>query len=180
MNNQNMHLVINVVLFQATWFSLVMGPLLLAGVLLVSLVIHAGLSSENLKREIGFALCVVCFGVISDSLMRVSNVYTLPSSSLFGQYLIPSWLMLLWVAFSFSLKHSLNWMFGMPKLMLLLLMIAGPVSYYAGSQLNSDRIQIEYDLMHWMFIQWAVLALIIFGLHLAFYRFKSREEHSGY
>lgn len=180
MNNHNINLVINVVLFQATWFSLVMGPLLLACLLLGILLAHAIFYSGNIKREIGFALCVVFFGVISDSLMMVFNVYTLPSPSSFSQHLIPSWLMLLWVAFSFSLKHSLNWMFGMPKLMLILLMIAGPVSYYAGAQLNSDRIQIEYDLMHWMFIQWTGLAVIIFGLHLAFYRAASVKEKSGY
>lgn len=180
MNKHNMHLVTNIVLFQATWFSLVMGSLLWSSLLLLVLVIHAAMSSENIIREAGFVVCVVLFGIVSDSLMMAFKVYSLPSDYILHRSLIPSWLILLWVAFACSLKHSLNWMFGMPKLMPMIIMIAGPVSYYAGSKLNPERIDIEIALLHWVFFQWALIAFILQGLHLVFYGAGDRKESKAY
>ena len=178
MNKHTINLVTNVVLFQATWFSLVMGPLWLAVIPLTMLLIHAGICSDNAKREIAFAFCVMCFGVICDSIMMTFNIYSLQPLSVFDQSLLPSWLILLWVAFSMSLKHSLNWLFSMPKVMLIILTIVGPASYYAGAQLNPQRIVIELDLIYWVMIQWAVLSLIILGLHEAFYN-RALEKEVG-
>ncbi|QQD20789.1 DUF2878 family protein [Venatoribacter cucullus] len=51
--------------------------------------------------------------------------------------LIPLWLMLLWLAFACTLRHSLDWLLRKPWLAVLLGLTAAPWSYYAGDLLGA-------------------------------------------
>lgn len=166
MNQHNIHLLINIILFQCSWFALILGPLLLGVGFLLCLLIHVNITSKNLKLDCLFYLLVILFGVILDSLLMHLGVYQfeVQSDVSLHQALIPAWLICLWLAFALTLKRSLNWLLSYPWLMLFLLAVFGPLSYYAGSQLNPQRIQIMGDELFLM-LQWVVMSGVIIGLN---------------
>ncbi|MFT5591747.1 MAG: hypothetical protein ACI8SR_000102 [Oceanicoccus sp.] len=166
MNQHKTQLIINIILFQCTWFSLVTGPLLFGIVFLLCLLIHTSCTSRNVILDSVFYLLVLLFGVIADSLLMHLGVYQfgLGLDAWSNQALIPVWLICLWLAFALTLKRSLNWLFSYPWLMLILLAVLGPLSYYAGSQLNPLRFQIKGDML-FLILQWVVMSGVILGLN---------------
>ena len=70
----------------------------------------------------------------------------------------PIWLLSLWIAFSTTLNHSMNWLFNSPLIALAAGLLLVPLSYVAGITLSDSAINDPY----WMFIVaegawWAVL-----------------------
>ncbi|MGR6872350.1 DUF2878 domain-containing protein [Pseudomonas sp. HK3] len=163
MAKDKMHLIINILLFQCTWFALVMGPLMLGASLLLCLLLHSVAVSNN-RKALGMLCAVVVFlGVLTDSILMNLDIYQLQPAIASYEVLIPAWLVLLWLAFALTLKRSLNWLFDFPWLMVLMLGALGPLSYYAGSQLNPDRIEINHRFLPVAVFQWTVIGFVIIG-----------------
>ncbi|WP_076415401.1 DUF2878 domain-containing protein [Shewanella sp. UCD-KL12] len=121
---------INLVLFQATWFVSAIytdraWPYLLAIVL-----VHFLLSPTTKKDS--RLLILMPIGVVVDKvLMDLGVFYT--SAEVF-----PFWLMLIWCMFIISFNHSLKWLMAMPlALSALIGAIAGPLSYRLGAELGA-------------------------------------------
>lgn len=153
---------INFILFQVTWFALVMDLLdgKLGVISLFLLFLHVLISSKNTLREMLFVCLVVFFGVISDALMHSLFLYEFPKYE--SVNFIPVWLVLLWCGFSLCLIRSLAWLFEYPILFLIGMTVFGPLSYLAGEQLGA----ISMSLLAFgvAFIQWCVLGGIILAL----------------
>lgn len=163
MINSTLLLLFNVLFFQFAWFSLVLGYLELGIVFSMLLVIQVWITAENKKNEILFYIFIVVLGVISDSLLMNYQVYIFPldSDNALHNKLAPIWLVILWLVFSLTLNRSLKWLLSMPILFIILLTLFGPLSYFAGSQLNPDKIQITLSIFYWSFLQWFLMGIFI-------------------
>jgi len=179
MTRSNIQLLSNIVLFQCAWFSLVLGYTVLGLVVTTTLLLHTFLTSRDRQKEMTFCLMVVVFGVLADSILMQFGVYLFTSSLDLdvSEQLIPIWLISLWVAFSLTLNRSLNWLVNIPWLLVILLAVFGPLSYYAGTQLNPELIQMDQTFVWASAIQWALMGLVIFGLYL--YLLKDSTQITG-
>ena len=121
---------INLVLFQATWFVSAIytdraWPCLIAIVLLHLLL------SPTIKEDIRL-LILLPIGVAVDKVLIDLGVFH-TSAEVF-----PLWLMLIWVMFIISFNHSLKWLMAMPlALSALIGAIAGPLSYRLGAEIGA-------------------------------------------
>jgi hypothetical protein len=167
MTKLNTALLINVVLFQCAWFTLVLGPTSLGICVTVIMFIHMVATSVERKKEILFCVVVVMFGSLADTILmhfQVYNFTTYLEFNLADQF-IPIWLVTLWLAFSLTLNRSIKWLLNTPWLFVILLCVFGPLSYYAGSQLNAEQIQFDKRFILVSSIEWGVISLVILGLY---------------
>jgi hypothetical protein len=119
--------IINLVLFQASWFSAAFLTQHAWLIMSAIVVLHFILSPTR-KRDFAI-LALVPIGIVADKLQLHLGVFTV------GNGFFPAWLVLLWVMFTVSLNHSLNWLsrFSLPALGLIGA-IGGSSSYWAGIQ----------------------------------------------
>jgi hypothetical protein len=146
---------VNLILFQAAWFSAALYNAQAAVMILLLLVVHFWLSPQ--KKTDLTSLLLVPIGVIADKSLMVLGVFDA------GESLFPLWLVLLWCMFILSLSHSLHWV---TKLSLpwqtLFGSLGGGGSYWAGIQagaLSSDlpRLWLVLSLL----CVWALLLPLI-------------------
>lgn len=181
MTKANVLLLINIVLFQCAWFSLVLGYTTLGMCITLGLFIHTALTSTQASKELLFCLLVVMFGVLADSILLQFDVYAFTASFdvNLGKDIIPLWLVALWLAFSLTLNRSLKWLVNMPWLLVIMMAVFGPLSYFAGSQLNPNQISINQELLAACVIQWAVIGFIIWGLYTCLLKEHDTASLSG-
>ncbi|MDD7804858.1 MAG: DUF2878 domain-containing protein [Endozoicomonas sp. (ex Botrylloides leachii)] len=147
--------IINALLFQAGWFICVLGGNTLALISTVLIVtIHVIFITEWKKeRELLFVTLVL--GSAVDSFLGNIGVLSFYHDSL----LLPLWLACLWLLFATTLRHCLAWT-GRHKLAGALVgAIAGPMSYYAGSQLSN--VELSLPLWKSMLILSVIWAMMI-------------------
>jgi hypothetical protein len=120
---------LNAVLFQLGWFACVLGGDLIAvAVTATILFAHSQFFMRSRREWLLFGV-VPLMGVALDSLWVYSGVLDFPQAN----FLIPIWLICLWMVFSTSLCHSFQWLQRRLLLASLLGAIAGPSSYLAGA-----------------------------------------------
>ncbi|MFC3681542.1 DUF2878 domain-containing protein [Bacterioplanoides pacificum] len=129
--------VINALLFQACWLACVIGgdPWAFAALLLL-LVVHAGwlLTRQEFSRELVIVLPVISAGIAFDTLLLHVGWLSFADHN---SAVIPFWLMVLWLAFACTLRHSLAGLIRRRWLALLLGGLGAPWSYYLGDKLGA-------------------------------------------
>jgi Protein of unknown function (DUF2878) len=131
---------LNLVTFYLGWFACVWGaanqrPLLGLGVTLLILVVHCVLM-PNPSREIRLILITGLIGFCIDTLLAICGILTFQGAGL-TSWLSPPWMVALWMLFATTLHTSLSWLAGRYLIAVLLGVIGGPASYYAGAQLGA-------------------------------------------
>ena len=150
---------VNAILFQLSWFSLVLGFYngLLGFLFVLLMLLHRLLICTQPIREMSL-VCLVCvLGITSDALLFKFQVYQTVTGEDF--VLVPIWLMGLWLAFSLTLFGSLKWLVDHGIWFVGLVSVVGPFSYVAGASLGALQVSSEY--VYWMIIQWCLLGLVI-------------------
>lgn len=153
--------VINALLFQACWLACVIGGDRWAfAALLLLLAVHAGwlLAQQEFSRELAIVLPVISAGISFDSLLLYSGWLDFSRHS---SAVIPFWLMVLWLAFACTLRHSLAGLIRHRWLALLLGGLGAPWSYYLGSQLST--VQVEAPGLIAISLFWALLLIWVSG-----------------
>lgn len=152
LSTKSLNTLVNILGFQLSWLACVVGGSVWGSITVaVFLLWH---QRCLLPGEWRLMSALTGVGVLMDTLLYHQGVLGFPGHD---GVLIPVWLMLLWLAFSATLLHSLQVMFVRPWLIGLMSAVAAPVSYYAGSQLGAVTFS-EYGL--WIIgLSWGVLML---------------------
>ncbi|WP_218563891.1 DUF2878 domain-containing protein [Marinospirillum perlucidum] len=126
-------LLANLVLFQLGWFACVLGGMSAWLVLPMCFVaLHLLWLAE--PGEALFLILVAALGGLVDSLWMQAGWMEFPGWS---APWLPGWLLILWLLFATTLKHSLAWLQGRWWLAALLGALGGSSSYYAGALLGA-------------------------------------------
>ncbi len=152
---------LNAVLFQVGWFSCLFGatqPWLL--LIPVALLLVHFYWTTSWREEGRLVASVMLFGAALDSFLLTLGVFEFPGQ----ERIIPLWLALLWALFGTTLNHSLAWTAQPWWRASLLGACAGPLSYYAGSQIADAGLPLglmQTSLL--LALIWAVLLPLLHG-----------------
>lgn len=137
MGNMKAFLWFNAIGFQVVWWSCILFHaryfgLLAVGVAAAYVACHFyGLKEK--KAEFKFVALVFAMALIGEALTQMLGIYRVDSFWPLP-YLIPLWLMALWIAFACTLRHALKMILNRPKIAIFVTMIMGPFSYLSGHQ----------------------------------------------
>lgn len=133
---------IDFVLFQAAWFVAVaaaargdvwLGVLAMSPVVVIHLV-----RVQDRVREAGYLFVAGAFGLVLDTLLSVLEVFSYPSSETsWTAWIVPPWIVALWVGFATLPRASLSWLDGRPALAALVGAVGGPLSFLGGMRLGA-------------------------------------------
>lgn len=140
MLSESLSKVINIVLYQAGWFSCVLGaaygfPLggALGAAALVGL--HLLLTDAR-KAEIQLAFCACLIGVLVDSLQQAAGLFTFKTDPRWPVWL-PLWVFVIWAQFATLFRFALHWLSGRYLLGAFLGALGGPLAYWGGIRLGA-------------------------------------------
>ncbi|MFC4655647.1 MULTISPECIES: DUF2878 domain-containing protein [Rheinheimera] len=160
-----MRLLLNSCLFNLAWFGCVYwgnGAALLVPV-------WAGLhlwQSARPKAEALLLISVMVGGALLDSLWMLTAVFIFPGQP----WLLPFWLLMLWLAFAMTLNGYLSVLKGRVWLQSLAGALAGPFSYWAGQQLGAVQFGAPLPWVLLMLsLAWAALLPALFLLNQRVY-----------
>jgi hypothetical protein len=131
---------LNFAMFYLGWFACVggagrghfwLGPVLVAGLLLV----HISLTA-NRAQEGYLIMLAGLLGFVSDTVQASLGLYAFTNTSV-APWLCPPWMVALWMLFATTLNSSMAWLAGRPRLGAVLGALCGPLSYAAGARLGA-------------------------------------------
>lgn len=155
-----MKLVINIIAFQISWFSCVIGAangLPWLGIVITLPVLGFYLYSQaNKKLALLGVLLAVVIGSLLDQALFSFGFSHYPANDI-TPFLIPSWMYALWVGFATTLNVSLKWLRDKVLLAILFGLVGGPLAYFSASKLGAIQFSepmLSYTLLS---LGWAVL-----------------------
>jgi|GEM_PF-383116 len=132
-----MRKLLNFALFQSAWFVAVkaaangnvwLGAIAIAVVVLV----HLALIGDR-ARELRYLVVVGLFGTVVDTVLSNAGVMSYPTSiAAWSSWIVPPWVIALWVGFATLPRLSLAWLSDRPLLAAGLGAIGGPLSFLGG------------------------------------------------
>lgn len=135
-----MHLLVNIVAFQAGWFACVLGaawgmPGAGVAIALAIVVAHVLLVAAP-AREVALVALAGAFGAVFDSALVAAGIIDYPHGLLL-HWAAPAWIVAMWLLFAITLNHSLRWLRGRAVLAALLGAVGGPLAFLAGERLGA-------------------------------------------
>lgn len=137
-------LVANFLIFQLGWFVSVLGAAYgwpWAGALyaVTWLAVHSLALGSGRGEALRLALAAAALGYVIDSALVLGGAIAFPEQTRLG-WPSPLWMMVLWLMFSMTLRHSLGWLRGRYLLAATLGAVGGPLAYWAGEQLGAIQL----------------------------------------
>lgn len=169
-----MHKLINAVLFQLAWFGFVAGAARnMAWLGLVPLVLLAGHALRDpatRRSDLLLGMAALAIGLLLDGSFARAGllVYADSEPALVGA---PWWILAMWLAFAWTLNHSLTYLQKHLGIAIALGVIAGPFSYYIAGR-AWGALQFVGDArmtLVWLAITWGVAtgALVLLARRVA-------------
>lgn len=165
-NSGKVAFLFNLIAFQIIWTATVLGSAHLiiwpAIVLCAAFVsIHFGLFKPH-SSDIKLILAGIVTGIILDSIWIQTGQLSFTDQRPFA-WMTPGWMIILWVGFSLTLNHSLNWLKRHPLLPILFGFFGAPFSYLIGSKLGAVQYQSSFiQVSVLLAISWAIALHILF------------------
>ncbi|NNC78180.1 MAG: DUF2878 domain-containing protein [Woeseiaceae bacterium] len=157
----------NFLLFQAAWFSSVLGAanqMPMIGPAVVAIVVAVYLvASEQPYSEFLLVLGCGFVGALFDSALVAAGWVGYPSG-MFAEGVAPYWIIAMWMSFATTLKISLFWLRGKPLLAALVGLVAGPLTYLAGAKLGGIQLLDETAALVALGAGWAVILPILVNM----------------
>jgi hypothetical protein len=160
--------IFNILGLQITWAACAYGathsqPHLGLVIAIIYITLHM-LFTQSRKQDLLILLCVGIIGISLDHINTYLGFVSFNESNIIHSF-IPLWLMSLWLVFSLTLPHSLDWLGKKPWLAFLLGGFGGSSSYWLGHKLGaitlSEPLAVSISIY---FLQWAILLLIAYRL----------------
>lgn len=124
--------IVNLVIFQAAWFSAALLKDNSIVIMVFLLAVHAYLTTKR-QADLYTAMLILPIGIASELLLISSGLLSYQSG-----LLLPVWMVLLWIHLSLSLNHSLEWLQKVPVIwQSVLAALAGTGSYAAATNLGA-------------------------------------------
>ncbi len=158
--------------FQIGWFVCILGSssfgLVYTGLLISAHFIFLKITLNKVlwAKEILWLILVLSGGLIIETLIFSAGFIYSEVPSIFFDNLIfpPVWLLTLWLLFGVALRTCLSLVFIAPKFSYLISVIAIPLNYYAGTQLNTDvdlnspyTLSLALITLMWVFLLWCFM-----------------------
>lgn len=172
-------LMLNILLFQVAWLCAAFDFQALSVIAVISLLVLLKQSQlQFISVILGFC-SAFGLGVLMDIVMHQFGIYHFPNEHAPILINTPTWLLLMWAAFSTTLFTSFYWALARPLVFMLLCGLLGPVSYLAGREIGIiqfDQVYIAIMVCAWLL--WAALFLTVWHGLIKRYRFIERRPCS--
>lgn len=158
--------VLNALLFQATWFATLIGGAEgqwhWGAIALVGLLVFSAWRN-SLRRDLGLLAILAVLGFCLDSVWAATGVldYGDQANRLGSILLAPIWITLLWMGVGLTTRHSLKFLADRPRLGAVLAGGAAVPSYLGGQRLGAVVIPDPYAL-GFIVVAWAAVFFLIF------------------
>jgi hypothetical protein len=148
-----MNVLINFLVFQAAWFSTVLGaangaPWLGPVAILAAVALHLRFTRRP-GVELRLLAVAVVLGLTVDSLLLATGWIAYPNGAWLPGF-APYWIVAMWALFATTLNVSMRWLKDRYLLAGVFGAVGGPLSYLAGARLGA---------MNFIQTEWALLAL---------------------
>ncbi len=165
---------VNFGLFQAIYFACVLGardgrPWIGALAALLLLPCNLWFFRKPLwAAEIRLWATAGLIGLVVDSGLYSAGVIAFPSAALplggggAWAFIVPPWIVVLWVTVGSTLNGSLGWLRGRMRLAALLGAVGGPLSFWSGQRLDATAL----PLNAWSFLALAIEYAVLFPILL--------------
>ena len=159
MSNHQSRTLLNIACFQLGWFACVLGaaqsmpwigPLVAVPVIALHLY-----QADNSRLEIVLMLIAAFVGSLFDQSLLSLGLIKFTSGSMHG-YLLPLWMVTLWLLFATTLNVSLRWMRGRPVVAVLFGVVGGPLAYMGGVKLGAMQFLQPTPLLIALAIGWGI------------------------
>ncbi len=160
-------LLLNFLVFQAGWFSCVLGaangyPLVGPVAVLLAVSIHL-LMAYQPRKELALVLLAALIGALFDSLLLRTGWLIYPNGMLWAGT-APYWIVAMWLLFATTLNVSLRWLRGRYFAAALFGLVGGPMSYYGGAKLGGLTFIEMPSALVALAIGWALVTPLLVGL----------------
>jgi len=160
-------LVPNLLLFQAGWFSAVLGAAngmawlgpVGIGVILAFHLYRAG----QRAGEAGLIVSVLLVGFVFESVLTSSAWVSYPGHE---SFIAPLWMIALWANFAATLNVALRSLRSRTWLLALLGFVGGPLAYWGGASLDAMVWHKAWPVLLYLALGWAVLTPLMGRLAL--------------
>ncbi len=173
-----MLVLLNFLVFQAGWFTSVLGaanqmPWLGPLLVLVAVALHLRLARRPSSE---LMLIVACggLGAVFDSALVAAGWVRYPSGML-AAGVAPYWIVGMWLLFATTLNVSLRWLRGRTALAAVLGFVAGPASYVAGAKLGGITLVDPTAALVTLAIGWGAMLPALFVLARRFDGFRPEQ-----
>ena len=158
--------------FQLGWFICIMaGNALGLAYTIIFVIAHLIFLKTTLNKvlwlkESLWLLIVFIGGFLLEALTFSAGFLYSKTQPIFFDYLIfpPLWLLNLWLLFAIALRTCLSFVFTAPRIAYFISVVAIPLNYYAGAQLNAEvDVTSPYILslalisLQWIFLLWCLV-----------------------
>jgi len=131
--------IINLALYQAGWFAMVLGsanghPWKASAAGFVLLAAHLFLAGE-FRPEIKTVLVIGIMGTLVDTAQAFAGVFVF-ESGYWTYWIVPFWLTVMWMQFATLFHYALSWLSGRYFLSAFLGAVGGPIAFYTGERLG--------------------------------------------
>lgn len=159
-------MIINAVLFQALWFSVMVFEQFGLALFLSALVVQFFYQRHATRSAISLSLPfkVLVFGVFMDMGLTFLGLYHFPENQLHPNifdvrfFVIPLWLIGLWLGFVLTLQHSLQWLRVRKTVCVIAFSVFGTMSYLAGRRF--EMIQFNNESILFLLLGWAAVGWV--------------------
>lgn len=134
MSQHSLFKLVNFIWFQSIWVIAILWQNQYLGLLAILLVLHLVITA-NKKAELSLWVIGGSIGIAIDGTLTQLAFFIFPTPS---EWLpIPWWLVIIWLAFLGTLRHSLGYLLTKPRLACALGAVFAPISYFAGMRLGA-------------------------------------------
>lgn len=168
--------VTNFVIFQTVYAACVLGSARghvwlgpLAGALLLPINLWFFPAHER-SREVRLWIIAGAIGLVLDSGLQGLNAIAFPDitriapESVFSAWLVPPWIVTLWVAVGTMLRTSLGWLRGRYVLAATFGAIGGPFSFWSGARLGATELPLGWTSFALLGFEYAVVMPLLLRL----------------
>ena len=160
-------LLVNILAFQAGWFSCVLGaangyPVAGPIAVLLAVSLHLALAYKP-RNELVLLLLAAVMGALLDSLLLQTGWLTYPNGMLWDGT-APYWIVAMWLLFATTLNVSLRWLRRSYFAAAILGLVGGPLSYYGGATLGGLTFINMSAALTALAIGWAVVTPLLVWL----------------
>ncbi len=125
--------ILNFAWYQTVWFTAILGGAALEWLLGLFMLMHLALV-RLWRRELALMAAVAVVGVALDSLLAAAGYFQFTDT---GWLPIPLWHVAIWIGFAGTLRHSMQFMVGRPRLMMIAAAVFAPLTYLAAQRFGA-------------------------------------------
>lgn len=166
-------MILNFIGFNFCWFGLVIlgNSFIPIAILLILAHLFIIIKSYSAKQaEIRLMLTIASLGVMLDSLLTYTSVFSFPNKAEGMLLPIPIWLITLWLCFSTTIAHGLKPLNHSYFLQALFGAVFAPMSYLAGAKLGAVNLGYSWSITYVILsVIWACLLVLFFRLKKHFF-----------